>query len=86
MWHPSSETIAIVSRLHDLGELVEVAQNEVKRLDQIITQFLKAIRPSKVELEKLTVKEVLDETLAFLELEIKDRDILVEVQSPDHMS
>lgn len=65
-----------------LNELLEVAQREVERLDQIITQFLRALRPSQPRLEVIRLTDVLTETLSFLEKEIKDRDVLVEVDAP----
>jgi signal transduction histidine kinase len=65
-----------------LDDLLGVAQGEVERLDQIITQFLRALRPSQPRLEALRLSEVLQETLTFLAQEIKDRDVLVEVDTP----
>jgi len=65
-----------------LTDLLAIAQGEVERLDQIITQFLRALRPSQPRLEATSLAVVLDETLAFLKQEIKDRDILVEVDTP----
>ena len=58
---------------------------EVDRLDQIITQFLRAIRPTQPNLEQASVQDVLRETLAFLKHEIQDRDVLVEVEAPDDL-
>ena len=67
-----------------LKELVEVSRREVDRLEQIIGQFLRALRPSQPSLERANVREVLDGTIEFLRHEIKDRDVLVEVESqPD---
>jgi two-component system, sporulation sensor kinase E len=63
-----------------MKELLEVAQREVTRLDQIISQFLRALRPSQPALEKTDLKDVLQQTLEFLKHEIRDRDILVEVE------
>ncbi|MFH0953850.1 MAG: ATP-binding protein [Verrucomicrobiota bacterium] len=65
-----------------LQELLDVAKKEVGRLDQIITQFLRAIRPTRPSFERASVRDVLDETLEFLKHEIKDRDVLVEVEAP----
>lgn len=67
----------------ELSELLAVARGEVGRLDQILTQFLKAVRPSEPQLEKAAVREVVDDTLTFLKHEIRDRDILVEVEAAD---
>ena len=69
----------------ELKELLDVAKKEVGRLDQIITQFLRAIRPTQPNLVRSSLREVLQDTLAFLQHEIKDRDVLVEVECPDSL-
>ena len=61
-----------------LREDLRVARDEIARLDQIINQFLRAIRPTQPELQPTTVNEVIADTLLLLEREIGDRDILVE--------
>jgi PAS domain S-box-containing protein len=69
----------------ELMALVGVARQEVTRLDQIITQFLRALRPTAPQREPASLKEVLDDTLNFLQHEIRDRDILVEVDAPEQL-
>ena len=59
----------------ELRDLVETSTDEVKRLDHIVDQFLKAIRPSKPQLEPTDVNELLKESMRFLEPEIKDRGL-----------
>ncbi|OQA26273.1 MAG: Sporulation kinase E [Verrucomicrobia bacterium ADurb.Bin345] len=66
-----------------LRELLDVSRREVSRLDQIISQFLRAIRPSLPTFEKASVSALLKETLEFLKHEIRDRDVLVEVSEPE---
>ena len=61
-----------------LREDLRIARDEIARLDQIINQFLKAIRPTQPELQPTSVNEVITDTLSLLEREIGDRDILVE--------
>jgi two-component system, sporulation sensor kinase E len=61
-----------------LRENLRVARDEIVRLDQIINQFLGAIRPTRPELQPSAVNDVVSETLAVMEHEIADRDILVE--------
>ena len=61
-----------------LRENLRVARDEIVRLDQIVNQFLSAIRPTRPELQPATVNEVVTDTLALMEHEISDRDILVE--------
>jgi PAS domain S-box-containing protein len=61
-----------------LREDLRVARDEIARLDQIINQFLHAIRPTQPELQPTNVNEVVAETLTLMEREVGDRDILVE--------
>lgn len=67
--------------LTGLQELVEVARCEVSRLDQIINQFLRAIRPTHPELVLTRVDALLKETLALLKHEIQNREIKVEIHA-----
>jgi signal transduction histidine kinase len=66
-------------------ELVGVAGKEVERLNLIVTQFLRAIRPTLPRLETCAIEEVLRETLVFMRPEIENRDVLVEIKCPDPM-
>ena len=61
-------------------ESVHVARAEVSRLDHIITQFLRAIRPQPLDLRPVNLNGVVEESLQFLAAEIQDRDILVETK------
>src|SRR5437016_11739202 len=62
----------------ELQESVEVARAEINRLDSIITQFLRAIRPTRPQLRPENINTIVDEAVRFFALEIKDRDIVVE--------
>ena len=63
-----------------LAESVRVAQDEIRRLDFIVSQFLRAIRPGSVETHPGDVNAILQESVSFLNAEIIDRDILVELE------
>ena len=63
---------------------VQTAREEVTRLDRIINQFLRAIRPTKPDLQRAAINEIVTESLALLEREVENRDILVELElAPD---
>ena len=64
----------------ELGESIQIARHEVGRLDHIITQFLRAIRPQQLSTRMENINSVLEESVAFLDVELKDRDILVELE------
>jgi two-component system, sporulation sensor kinase E len=64
----------------ELGESIHVARQEVARLDHIITQFLRAIRPQPLTTRMENVNSVIEESIAFLDAELNDRDILVELE------
>ena len=59
----------------ELRDLVETSTDEVRRLDHIVDQFLKAIRPSQPQLEPTDINELIKESMRFLEPEIKDRGL-----------
>ena len=63
--------------LEDARESLREARNEVERLDSIINQFLKALRPAKLRLEPTRLRDVLEETLSFMQHEIRDRNVEV---------
>ncbi len=60
-------------------ELVDVARNEVSRLDGIIRQFLGALRPSKPNLRPCDIVGLVGETLGVMRVDIENRRIGVSV-------
>ena len=80
---PSPAPEALADEIGNLQELVDVARNEVSRLDLIITQFLRAIRPSKPNMEPIQVQALLEEALTLLRHEVTNRDIEIEIASPE---
>ena len=62
----------------ELQESVDVARAEINRLDSIISQFLRAIRPTRPQLRPENINTIVEEAVRFFALEIKDRDIVVE--------
>lgn len=70
---------------HELGALLKIARTEVSRLDLIITQFLRAVRPSKPHFTLSQVDRVLTDTLALIQPEIQNRHIEVDVSLPESL-
>jgi signal transduction histidine kinase len=64
----------------DLQNSLRVAREEITRLDYIVTQFLRAIRPAALDTTIEDLNGLVQESLAFLAPELKDRDILVETE------
>ena len=62
----------------DLLESVRVARSEVSRLDTIINQFLGAVRPTHAVRAMVSINTIVRESLAFLQPEIADRDVIVQ--------
>jgi two-component system, sporulation sensor kinase E len=62
----------------ELQESIDIARSEISRLDSIVTQFLRAIRPSRPELHPENINTLVDEAVRFFAAEIKDRDVVVE--------
>lgn len=58
-----------------LREHLDVATGEIKRLDFIIGQFLAAIRPTQPQLQRVQLRELLDECVRFLQPEIEQAKV-----------
>jgi len=59
---------------------IRIARGEVDRLDHIITQFLRAIRPQPIETRMENINVLVEDSVAFLEPELGNRNILMELE------
>ncbi len=62
----------------EVQQSIDVARAEVDRLDSIVTQFLRAIRPSRPQLRPQNLNAIVEEAVHFFTPEIEDRDIVVQ--------
>ncbi len=65
-----------------LEEHIHVCTGEIDRLDQIVNQFLKAVRPTPPKLKLDSIHQALIDVLKVLEPEIANRDVLIEKDFP----
>ena len=63
-----------------MSESIKVCQDEVQRLDGIITHFLEAVRPQQPDLTELDLVELLDDVLRVQEAELSDRRLEVNIE------
>jgi signal transduction histidine kinase len=68
-----------------MEEMINVSKGEVNRLHFIVTQFLRAIRPTSPSLEISDVNELLEESLGFLSEEVRNRGIEVNLNLRDDL-
>ena len=61
----------------DLGKLLGTAKQEIKRLDNILKQFLHALRPQDTERKKCQIHNILKDTLETLEAELIERAVKI---------
>ncbi len=61
-------------------EQFDVARSEIQRLDFIIEQFLRAIRPAKPVFEMTELNKIIESAVNFLAPELKDRRITTRLQ------
>src|SRR2546423_1285643 len=64
----------------ELQHSIEICRGEINRLDSIVTQFLRAIRPSCPELQPENINTIVEEAVRFFSAEIEARDIWVETE------
>ena len=62
----------------ELEQSIDVARSEVNRLDSIVTQFLRAVRPSRPQLRPENVNTIVEEAVRFFTPELQDRGMVVE--------
>ena len=80
---PQADSLdSIGDDIRGMHELVDVARSEVSRLDLIITQFLRAIRPSQPKLEPIRIERLLEESLRLLRHEVQNREIRIDITAP----
>lgn len=66
-------------------ESLAIARGEITRLDHIITQFLRAIRPQPIETRLEDLSALVKDSVSFLEPELNNRDILVDLELDAHL-
>lgn len=69
----------------DVEEWIRVAKDEIRRLDFIVTQFLKAVRPTTLQTSSENINDIVQESVSFLTAETQNRDILIELDLADRM-
>ncbi|MCQ2396362.1 MAG: ATP-binding protein [Lentisphaeria bacterium] len=62
---------------------VEIGDQELKRLDSIVTNFLSAVRPTQLSMSPVNLQELLIDALGFLEPELKSKEVGVLMDFPD---
>ena len=60
-----------------LREHLDVATGEIKRMDRIISQFLSAIRPTKPQLQRVQISDLVYESLRFLKPDLDQAGVKV---------
>lgn len=71
-----------VQEMDNLRELVDIARTEVSRLDLIITQFLRAIRPTHPKLAPVQMMGLLEDVLSLMRHEVGNRNIKIDIIAP----
>ena len=63
-----------------LEDSVRLAKDEIRRLDFIVSQFLRAVRPTIPQMLRDDINGVVRESVSFLRAEMEDRGILIELE------
>src|SRR5437764_8251421 len=64
----------------ELQHSIDICRGGINRLDSIVSQFLRAIRPSRPQLRPENINSIVEETVRFFAAEIEARDIVVETE------
>ncbi len=69
----------------ELLESLDIARNEIKRLDFIVEKFLNAVRPSRPIPQTTDLNDLINEALNFIGPEVADRRISVTLELKDEL-
>ena len=72
--------------LRTLQQSLSVCQSEVQRLDMLVQQFLKSVRPQSIQLKRDNVLQPLKKVLSVLKPQLDDAHIAVEVNVSEPFS
>ena len=64
----------------EIRHSIDICRAEINRLDSIVSQFLRAIRPSRPQLRPENINTIVEEAVRFFSAEIEARDIVVETE------
>ena len=70
----------------NIAESLAVCQSEVKRLDEIIQHFLKAVRPRAVSLKKENIVPIIHDVLSLMRPQLENLGIRADIQVQDNLS
>ena len=69
----------------DLSELVQIARDEVDRLDLFLSKFLNALRGGVPDMRPCDVSEVLGKTLGTMRADVQEHEIAIDVSTPSSL-
>ena len=69
----------------NLAEHLTTAQNEIKRLDSLLKEFLHAIRPATPIRKSANLNQVIEDTLALLAPEMEERNVAVHINLDENL-
>ena len=69
----------------DLSKLLGTAKQEIKRLDNILKQFLHALRPQDSERKQAQLHKILQSTLETLEAELIEREVKITLDLAENL-
>ena len=80
---PSPQTAALFQKL---WQSLSICQSEVQRLDALVQQFLKSVRPQSLELKRDSILQPLKKVLAVLKPQLDDAHITVKLRISNPLS
>ncbi|NMA44111.1 MAG: PAS domain-containing protein [Oligosphaeraceae bacterium] len=69
----------------EVADFINIAEQEIARLDAIVKNFLDAVRPGTLQIAPIELRKLLSEAIGFMRPEIEGKNIQVEVAFPDSL-
>lgn len=75
---PNETRSLLINHLNKCEQYLSVSKREIARLDQIVSQFLEALRHSPSKIQAASIEEVINESVELMKPQIEERGISVE--------
>ncbi|MDD3694930.1 MAG: ATP-binding protein, partial [Lentisphaeria bacterium] len=69
----------------DMAAFIDIAEQEISRLDAIVKNFLDAARPGTLQIAPVKLRKLLSEAIGFMRPEIEGKNIRVELTFPESL-
>ena len=79
---PPRDRRGSLTRVRGAREYTDVIASEIKRLDEVITGFVRSIRPEELQLQPVNAESLVNEVIALVEPDVRRNGVVCRANVP----